>query len=360
MFIPIIPRTTVINKTIVYSDTVLSLKDLGTNLKITTISNINHNELEDCLRIVFESNPNTTFNTIQYSRQDKKLYLYTDKIITTTNWNERNKKTFKPLTSVEEILDEIDKLNKFDETIVPEDTCIPVTYDDAISLYDIAQLLKQKNRQYERDEHKYDDYFDRAINEKFSNSASFIVYGFDYDTLELRVGFKRWDSYDEIRLKKENEDFYVSESKSYYANDILVLLGNTLSNLYDTLLSYKEIKEDRVNNIKPVNSSFLVNISQYGVTIFVKSKENRYKNDFELTSYSYTEDFDYECNSNNIISAIKGNEYELLKKILMNIEDCPKWMQPLLYELKKQKTIKVQVSTKKEESILKKILKIFN
>ena len=54
MFIPIIPRTTVINKTIVYSDTVLSLKDLGTNLKITTISNINHKELEDCLRIVFE------------------------------------------------------------------------------------------------------------------------------------------------------------------------------------------------------------------------------------------------------------------------------------------------------------------
>jgi len=37
--IPIVPMTTtrVINKTIIYSDTVLNLKDVGSNLKINSI-----------------------------------------------------------------------------------------------------------------------------------------------------------------------------------------------------------------------------------------------------------------------------------------------------------------------------------
>ena len=68
MFVPVVPHTTVVNKTIVYSDTVLSLKDKGSNLKITTISNVEEFMLDDCLRIIFESNPSVIFNTIQYSK----------------------------------------------------------------------------------------------------------------------------------------------------------------------------------------------------------------------------------------------------------------------------------------------------
>ena len=38
--VPFVPHTTVINKTIVYSDTVLTLKDTGNNLKVTSIENV--------------------------------------------------------------------------------------------------------------------------------------------------------------------------------------------------------------------------------------------------------------------------------------------------------------------------------
>ena len=41
--IPTVPRTTIINKTIVYCDTVLSLKDVGSNIKIARISGISEN-----------------------------------------------------------------------------------------------------------------------------------------------------------------------------------------------------------------------------------------------------------------------------------------------------------------------------
>jgi len=38
--VPFVPHTAVINKTIVYSDTVLPLKDSGNNLKVTSISDV--------------------------------------------------------------------------------------------------------------------------------------------------------------------------------------------------------------------------------------------------------------------------------------------------------------------------------
>lgn len=363
MFIPIIPHTTVINKTIVYSDTVLSLNELGTNLQVTSIDNINSYELESCLKVIFEANPNTTFNTVQYSRNDKKLYLYTNKSISIKKWHESKIKKYKPLTSVEEIITELEHIFSFEEK-TETDTLIPVNYDNAISLYDIAQLLKQKNNSLERDKKTYDDYFDRTIDEKYSSSSSLIVYGFNYDTNQLRIGFKRWDDYDEIRFSKENEDFFVSESESYYSNEILALLGNTLSNLYDKLLAYKEFKLERSNKVKPVNSNILVDISSYGVSVYIPNAQNRFTNDFELECFSYTDDFKYDCNSHTIISMIKDHEEEFLKHILIDIEDCPTWMQPILknmreHQLKKKEPIVVQVK-EKPKSLCKRIIDWLN
>ena len=44
-----IPHTTVVHKTIVYSDTVLPVKDTGNNLNITSIANVDEESLESCL-----------------------------------------------------------------------------------------------------------------------------------------------------------------------------------------------------------------------------------------------------------------------------------------------------------------------
>lgn len=51
------PHTTFENKKIVYSDTILPLKDIGNNLRITTIENVSKTYLEYCLEIIFISNP---------------------------------------------------------------------------------------------------------------------------------------------------------------------------------------------------------------------------------------------------------------------------------------------------------------
>ena len=97
---------TIANKTIVYSDTVLSVKDLGQDLKVSIISDVSEYSLERCLQIIFESNPNVVFNIIQYSRNDKKVYFYTNQEITTKEYEESKLKKYKPFTSISEMLEE--------------------------------------------------------------------------------------------------------------------------------------------------------------------------------------------------------------------------------------------------------------
>lgn len=74
MFVPVVPHTThttAINKTIVYSNTILPVKNLGNNLKV---SNASECSIEKYLKTIFESNPNVIFNTIQYSKNDKIIF----------------------------------------------------------------------------------------------------------------------------------------------------------------------------------------------------------------------------------------------------------------------------------------------
>ncbi len=109
-------NTTVENKNIIYSDTILPLKNVGSNLKVTSISNVEEFSLENCLKKIFEANPNVVFNTIQYSKSDKKVYFYTNKEISKKAWEDSKVNTYKPLTSKSEILEEINKILLIEKT----------------------------------------------------------------------------------------------------------------------------------------------------------------------------------------------------------------------------------------------------
>ena len=182
MFVPT-PRssnTTIINKTIVYSDTVLSIKGLGKDLKVSTISDVDEYLLEKCLRIIFESNPNVVFNTIQYSRADKKVYFYTNQEISIKEYEESKFKRYKPITSSSEIVEEIKSILLAEKN----------NSSDCISLFDIAQLLKKMNHDYDMIKERYNSQFERIIKNAFGDSSSIVIFDFDYEKKLLRIGFK--------------------------------------------------------------------------------------------------------------------------------------------------------------------------
>lgn len=321
-------NATVVNKTIVYSDTVLPLKDLGSNLKVSTISDVGEYSLERCLKIIFESNPNVVFNTIQYSKNDNKVYFYTNQEISTREYEESEFTKYKTITSRSEILEETKSILLTEKN----------NSSDCISLFDIAQLLKKMNHDYDMIKERYNSQFERIIKNAFGDSSSIVIFDFDYEKKLLKIGFKMWSSgdYDEICFAKQNDDLYIVKSKSLYDKEVFAELSSGLSKLYDKLISFADYKDyaNAKYNTKSVNSSFGVDISHYGAGIFVEFQGNSYSKDFKLFSPSYNNDYSIECNSSIVNEVFKDKESEIFKRIFVKIDDCPVWSQAMLYEIR--------------------------
>jgi len=327
MFVPFVPaaivphrsdsNTTVVNKTIVYSDTVLPLKDSGKNLKVTSISKVSEFELESCLETIFESNQDVIFNTVQYSKNDKKVYFYTDKEITTKEWEERKIFKYKPITNKKEILEELKNILSTSKSKDP----------NVVSLLDVHNILYNKKCSYNIMKEEIENKIDGKLESLYGDDAYCIIYSFDYDNNIMKIGFKLYDFRDKdtIEFTKRNGDLYIVKADdNLYANNHLANFGSELSELYDKFLLYKDYMKGIKFETPLENSNFKVNIfSDTSISIFDKS----YSSEFLLRKSVKDNKFSYDCNSYEIISLIKGVENELFSKLYINIENCPKWMQ---------------------------------
>lgn len=339
MFIPIVPfvpHTTIVNKTIVYSDTVLNLKDLGKNIKVNSICDVSKNELESCLEKVFESNPGVVFNTIQYSKENKKVYFYTDKEISLQAYQDSKIITYGPLSNSKQILEEIKR-------IITQ----PRNKDNrAISLYDVAMLLKKQYCQLEIIKEKYKNIFDCLVKNKFGYGYLVVIHNFNYETNELHISFGSHHSeLDDIYFKK-NDDLYVTKSETSRSrtSEILKLLGDDLSKLYDEFIKNRDFKKQINYGFKSRNSQFYVDIGSHGVEIYALNTSivSALLADFKLSMYSYKNEFEYNCNSANVINELEGNENELFKRIFVKINDCPEWMRVQLYKIRQNQLAEEQ------------------
>ena len=145
------PHTTFENKKIVYSDTILPLKDIGNNLRIKTIENVSKTDLKYCLEIIFISNPDVVFNTIQYSTKDERVYFYTNKEIFTEVW--KRLQLSKPVNIKTQILQEIKRILTSDEN--KDYNCI--------SLYDVYKLIRKIYKEQIKKEDYYMDIIEITV-----------------------------------------------------------------------------------------------------------------------------------------------------------------------------------------------------
>lgn len=311
----------IVNKTIVYSDTVLPLKEIGENLKVTSISDVSEFELENCLKEIFNSNKNVKFNTVQYSKKDKTVYFYANRELSTEEYKESKFNTYKPLTGNQKILNEVKNV-----------LTNPIYNNGSIiSLFDVSVFFKKMYDQFEKEIKKHEDLLDNLISEKLGyTNYLFSVGDFDYKTKEIRIHFNysrgELSDFKEIRFSKKDGDIYISKSECLWDEELFSVMANELSVLYDVFMKYeKYYTESSVYEINSVNSNFLVNISRFGSCI--KMNDN-----FRLDSLSYKDKYSFDCNSGIVLSAIKDNEDKIFKKVYVNISDCPEWSRPYLYQ----------------------------
>ena len=328
--VPVVPHTKVVNKTIIYGDTILPLKDKIKNANVTIIEKIDIDSLEACLKKILTSNPDVVFAAIQYSKKYKKVYLYTNKEITIEEYKEDKCTKYKPITSKSEILEEVKKL--LTSPKIKDDTCI--------SLSDVADLLSHQAHDYTRIIENYSRYLNEVIKSKFMNSSTIYICNFDYNKKELTIRFCycRGDDTKKIVFRKNDEDLEVDVTKSdtYWTKEILATIGSDLSELYDELVSFLDYKKGINLKIRPVNSNFLVDITSYGIDIYTPSTNNEYMDYFELTFNSHYNQYSYDSTSMIIMNTLQEHETEIFKNIFVKIEDCPKWCQEMLYDIRQK------------------------
>lgn len=339
MYVPVITATrrgNVVNKTVVYSDTVLPIKEKGSNIVVTSINDVNEYSLDSCLTTIFESNPDVTFNTIQYSKNDKTVYFYTDKGISLQSYRESKVFKYKPIISTTEILEEIK--NVFNS--------LGNKNEDCVSLDLVLNLIKYKGRKFGKIGVTYQRRLEAIMN-NYYHDVGLIVYGYDYEKRNLRIGYRYLSEYEEILFGKRNDDLIIIKSESLHANDVLACIGNELSKLCDLYEEYREFNEQHNYGFRAVNSNFLINLNSYEISIFVSNDNCIFSKDFELTVYCYDRydsiQYGYECNSNNVLNLIRGHEDDLFKRIYVKINDCPKWSHESLYELRKNQLEEDQI-----------------
>ena len=160
---------------------------------------------------------------------------------------------------------------------------------------------------------------------------------FDYNPktnemkLKLHYYMRDGETYEFKRLK--NGDIVLTNTTHPHgAQKLLELIGDCL----DDLCSYKEEMLDylnlNVNNLKSSNSGFVVAMNKDGMRLSLPGLSIGITYDWtNCPVYAIS------CDSFATTKLLKNNEETILKKVRVNIADCPKWMQDELeYRNKKE------------------------
>lgn len=333
MSLPIIPFVSdinVINKNIVYNDELIEQLSKNKSIKVSCICDVYDYELEECIRKIFESNKKVIFDTIQYSEKEQKVYFYTNKRISTQAWEDRkiciqNKQ----LSSDYKILEEIKHLL----------TSSKINRADCISLLDIIYVMKQTKSNYEELKRKYTNIFKKLLNKDYNNIKIYINNANKEDD-ELSIRFncsgKPFGELDEIVVSKYDNQLYLKKYKTQREKQIFETISSELSKLYDEYVKYLDFKKQESSGNISINSNFNIYIDDLiGIQLYVPSSTQFFTKNF-LISYSLDKkEYEFYSNSQNITDIVKGNENELLSRIFLEIENCPKRMQKQLYEIRK-------------------------
>lgn len=299
---------------IVYADTVLPLKEKGDNIHVASLADIGPIDLDRCIEVIAKANPNVTFNTIQYSQNDKKVYFYTDKPILVGAWRESNIRKYDEVTGIDRIIASINQ-------VLESEGNLNTGY---ISAYDLASIITAINHEEHAKERSFKYKIDADIEYNIGDSASIVIYDFDYENSLLKVGFKRYrtSKWEDITFSKKHGDLRIVEAESIYAKEVLSSCHKDLSDYYDYCLSIKDYKKDWSHNVRSLDGNMRVTASHTGVTI----RDNTYvSSKLEINSPSYSSKYSVECNSSKVLEALNNNKNNLFKKVYIKIEDCPEW-----------------------------------
>ena len=243
-----------------------------------------------------------------------------------------------PYEETKEILCELKKILETDK--IKDDGQISI-YADYISLYDVGLVRAKEYSKYNQTLEELKESLRRKLSYKFGESAKAMLYDFNYRNKTLDIGFTNSGDYtdcESITFKKSNNNLYVEYDKSlYYGKIIFEEYYNFLSNAYDELIKFDYLFNQTEHKIPMINSKLNVNICYSYIEIEKENPNSIFRPYFSLEYFA--DCITKKINSTDIQEIVKNNELEIFKRSFVMIEDCPKWMQKELYEIRKHQII---------------------
>ena len=163
----------------------------------------------------------------------------------------------KQITSYQDILDEVKGVLSTDKL---KDNCKVSIYDQCISLYDVANVMKYMSLKYKEEKNLYDKRISKIINNSIGFSQSNIaIFDFNYEANLLNIGFDFWGDceWKKIIFNKIDNKLCLYHDDSYHGNKLLDIVGNGFLELYDVFQKFKDFNTQSSHNITPINSNFV-------------------------------------------------------------------------------------------------------
>ena len=243
-----------------------------------------------------------------------------------------------PPEDTKEILYELKKI--LETTKIKDDGQISI-YDECISLYDVGLVRSKEYTKYEKTKETLKASLIHILRYKFGNNAKIIIYDFNFNNKRLDIGFTNYGDYtdcESITFKKSNNNLYMEKDDThYYGKIIFEECYNLLSNAYDEFIKFNDLCTQNESHICMINSKLGVTIFESHIKIEKENPKNIFKPYFALLMFSNS--ITKKINSTDVQDIVKNNEFEIFKRAFVMIEDCPKWMQKELYEIRKNQII---------------------
>ena len=188
--VPFISDININERTILYSDKILNLKENGILLYITTINNISPYMLENKIEEIFNTHKDINYYMVQYNEKDKLLIFYTYEPLISNNIiiKQESLKDEKLYNYYEEIQKEFDSLSIIE-------SMIPLKNENTVSLKDIINTYNIIKQKYQDQITKVIDQFNNILAKRKSKESSNVDIELNFDEKNkvfLRITQKRF------------------------------------------------------------------------------------------------------------------------------------------------------------------------
>lgn len=282
------------NQELIYNDNFMEGTIPLNIIKYNVITDINQEDINDCLSILFEENKDAIYNQVSYSKENKILLIMASKELSQKKWISINKRK---KIKVEIINDLIKILKSNNNNEIDFNKLITIQNNENLLKETITTLEESIKIIFPKATIKLLDY-DKEYKDLF---ISIIINGQEYD-------FNIWPYDNELEIE------------DYTENNISIKLKEIiLNNKYSLYNLYNNTKPIIKAKIKIKGTNLILWIDDTTITL-----TNNYENDYERILILEISDYIKYCTDKDISNIIKNNEDELLNKLSLSKENIKK------------------------------------